>query len=113
MKATPPAGKYRTTVMVYDVTYTVNTMSESVPSYTELHCRRKCEIVPTSGREFVAAMAVVPELSVMLKFRSDPKTRAITPKMRVVSGNRTWNIAAAYDESTTRQEVVLWCTEVY
>lgn len=109
---TPGAGTYRVPVKVWKPTRSQNSYNETVPAYTELYCKRKARISPSSGREFVAAQAVQPELSCIIAMRSDSVTRAITPDMRITRDGRTFNIGAVYDEHTLNKEVKIWATEI-
>jgi SPP1 family predicted phage head-tail adaptor len=108
---TPPAGQYRVPVKVWSPTRSLNSYNESVPAYTTIFCTRLASILPSSGREYVAAQAVQPEVSCVIKLRSDSTTRRITPDMRITRGNRTFNIGAVYDEHDLSKQVVIWAME--
>lgn len=105
------AGKYRTRVVVEQPTNVVGDYNDPQVTWAT-YIARWSELDTGSGREFVRAQQVIPELTAVVRMRSDTETRAITPRMRIKYGSRYLNIAAAYEESEMRQEVVLWATEV-
>lgn len=105
------AGQYRTRVVIESPTRTQNDIGEPVETWTT-YATRWAKLEPSAGREFVAAMQVVPELRGIIKLRSDSLTRAITPAMRLTYGDRTFDIEAVYDETESRREVVIWFREL-
>lgn len=105
------AGRFRTRVTIKEPTRTTNDAGESIVTFDTTHCVRWAEIETGGGREFMAANAVHGSLSAVLRMRSDSDTRQITPDMRIELSNRTWNIAAVYDKSEERKEIVIWATE--
>jgi SPP1 family predicted phage head-tail adaptor len=104
------AAKYKTRVVIQSPVETVNSIHEVAISWLD-YVSRWAMVSPTSGREFQAAMQVVPILQSIVRMRSDSQTRAITPRMRITIDSRVLNIAAVYDETNERREVVLWCVE--
>jgi SPP1 family predicted phage head-tail adaptor len=104
------AGKYKTRVVIQTAVETVNAIHEVAISWIDSESRW-AQIAPTSGREFQAAMQVIPIIQSIVRVRSDNLTRAMTSKSRIKIGERILNIAAIYDETNERREVVLWCVE--
>lgn len=105
------AASYKTRVTVQQPTETVNDAHEVELTWGE-YAKRWARLAPTSGIEFQAAMQQIPMLQVLMRMRSDNATRAITPRMRIVVGTRVLNIAAVFDESNERREIVVMCVEV-
>jgi SPP1 family predicted phage head-tail adaptor len=60
-----------------------------------------------SGREFIAAKTMQPELDSMLELPFDSVTSQITPRDRVLMNGRILNVAAAYDPTNNREKIVL------
>lgn len=110
------AGQYRTRCTVYSPTRTANDYNEPVVTYTNRYCQFKGKVVPSSGREFLAAQQVNAQVSAIIRTYRDSKTRDITTDMRIGiadgASERVVNIAAVYDEQDANREMVLWCTEV-
>ncbi len=104
------AAKYKTRLVVQKATETANDVHEIEYSWSR-YCDRWAMVAPSSGREFQAALQTVPMLQAIVRMRSDETTRAITPKHRLKIGERILNIAAVYDETNERREMVLWCVE--
>lgn len=64
------------------------------------------EIVPMSGREFVAAQAVQAGVTTRITIRWRPN---IGPAMRVVHGADLYNIKAVLPDPTLRRHLTLMC----
>ena len=105
------AGKYNKRISIKRVARTANAYNEQVPDYDTEYIKRWAYVVPQSGREFMAAQAVHTQLSLIIRVRSDSKTRAITTDMVVELGNKTLNIGSIFDEQEARKEVVIYCIE--
>lgn len=105
------AASYKTRVTVQQPTETVNTAHE-VELAWEDYATRWARLAPSSGTEFQGAMQQIPMLQVLMRMRSDNATRAITPRMRIMVGSRVLNIAAVFDETNERREIVVMCVEV-
>ena len=104
------ASDYKTRLTIQQATESTNDVHE-VELTWGTYAKRWAKLAPSSGMEFHAALQTVPMLQAIVRMRSDELTRAITPKMRLLVGTRTLNIAAIYDETNERREVVLWCVE--
>jgi SPP1 family predicted phage head-tail adaptor len=105
------AGKYRTRVVIEQPTNVVGDYNDPQLSWAT-YITRWSELDTGSGREFVRAQQVIPELTAVVRMRSDTGTRAITPRMRIRYGSRYLQIAGVSDDGELRQEVVIWTTEV-
>ena len=88
-----------------------NSVSEVLPVYTTTY-PRWASIQPTSGREFMAAMQVLPTLNSIVVMQWDSKTSQISARDRIVIKDRTLNIAAVFNEGEDNHFIVLWCVEV-
>lgn len=118
------AGRYR-----HDVTIQrLKTAAELTPddgghidqnasaSWTKYESRR-CAIKDVGGREVKIAGQVFADCSHIVEMRFDPKTRAITPDMRLkwvdCGTTRILNIASVTDgpESGRRRSVMIACNE--
>lgn len=73
---------------------------------------RWASVAPSNGREYQNAMAIIADLAAIVRLRYDTLTAAITPRMRIVRGNRLWNIASVANDGEQNREMVLYCTEV-
>ena len=104
------AGKYRTLATVEEPIETVNAMHEVAITW-QTHSIRWLEEQPTNGREYQTAMTTIPSLRGIYRTRSDSVSRAITPRMRIIIGDRVLGIDSAFDEGGERREVVIWCIE--
>jgi SPP1 family predicted phage head-tail adaptor len=66
------------------------------------------EIVPLSGREFVAAQAVQAGVTTRITIRWQD---GIAPSMRVVHDGMTYNIKAVLPDPTLRRHITLMCEQ--
>lgn len=106
------AGKRTAFVLIEQAgNATANAVGEVLPEFTPL-CRRWAEVAFTSGREFQAAMQIVPMLNGILKLPYDAKTATITSRDRVKISGRIVNISSVFNENEAREKIVLWCVEV-
>lgn len=113
MAISTPASKYGTRVTIKKPTRVKNGANEDVPTYRDAYCPPLwASLVPSSAREFIAANQVNGMIAAIVRVRSNPVTRAITSDMRMEIRGRVLNIGGVFDESDSRREVVLWCTEV-
>lgn len=105
------AGKYRTRVTIQQPTDVVGTIGDPQITWTK-YADRWAAIDATNGREYQQAMTIVADLAAIVRLRYDTSTRDVTPRMRIVKGNRVWNIASATNSGEDNKEIVLYCTEV-
>lgn len=105
------AGQRNTFVVVEQATNAApNDHYEVLPDFSFL-CDRFAEAVPTTGREFQAAMATQPLLNSILKLPYDSITATITPRDRVKIGERILNIASVFNEGENNEKIVVWTME--
>lgn len=96
---------------------TVQNVAESKDSYGQpietwsTYAIRYADVMPTSGREYVAAQQRYAEEITLLRVRYDSLTKDITPKMRVVYGSRTLNIESAINEQELNKHIQMLCRE--
>jgi len=96
---------------------TIQSVTESKDSYGQpieawsTYAIRYADVVPTSGREYVAAQQRYAEEITLLRIRYDSTTKDITPKMRVKYGTRTLNIESAINEQELNKHIQILCRE--
>ena len=83
---------------------------EVTPVYTNT-TTRWVEMVSTAGREFLAAMQVMPMVTAIVKMRYDAFTKTITSRDRLTIGSRILNIASIANENENNETLVFWCVE--
>lgn len=75
-------------------------------TWTPVHQSVPAEIVPISGREFMAAQSVQSQVSVRITMRYQP---GIQPSMRLRNGTDHYNIQAVLPDPTLRRYLTLMC----
>ena len=100
----PMAPRLRHRVTIEQVTETRDADGGVVTAWAALHSKVPAEIVPLSGREFVAAQAAQAGITARLTIRY---VTGITPKMRVVHGADIYNIEAVLPDPTLRRHLTL------
>ena len=75
--------------------------------WTPLHASVPADIVPLSGREFVAAQATQSQVTTRITIRYLP---GITPAMRLRHGTDAYNIEAVLPDPTLRRHLTLMCS---
>lgn len=88
-----------------------NSMGEVIPVYLTSYTRFASASL-TSGREFIAAMSVQPMLNAIIKLPYDSKTAKISPRDRIVDGDKVYNISEVSNEGLANEKIVLWCVGV-
>lgn len=68
--------------------------------------RVPAEVVPLSGREFIASGAAQAELSARMTIRYDA---GVLPNMRVVHEGRMYDLKAVLPDPTNRRHLTLMC----
>ena len=91
-------------VTIEQVTETRDADGGVVTAWATLHSKVPAEIVPLSGREFVAAQAAQAGITARMTIRY---VAGITPKMRVVHGPDIYNIEAVLPDPTLRRHLTL------
>ena len=100
----PMAPRLRHRVTIEQVTESRDADGGVVTAWATLHSKVPAEIVPLSGREFVAAQAAQAGITARLTIRY---MAGITPKMRVVHGADIYNIEAVLPDPTLRRHLTL------
>lgn len=98
------AQRLRHRVTIEQVTETRDTWGGVDTTWSTLHASVPAEIVPLSGREFVAAQAAQAGVTARMTIRYVP---GITTKMRVVHGSDIYNIEAVLPDPTLRRHLTL------
>lgn len=75
--------------------------------WTPVHQGVPADIVPLSGREFVAAQATQNQVTARITIRYQP---GIVPAMRLRHGTDTYNIEAVLPDPTLRRHLTLMCS---
>ena len=96
--------RLRHRVTIEQVTETRDADGGVVTAWATLHSKVPAEIVPLSGREFVAAQAAQAGITARMTIRY---VAGITPKMRVVHGADIYNIEAVLPDPTLRRHLTL------
>ena len=96
--------RLRHRVTIEQVTETRDADGGVVTAWAALHSAVPAEIVPVSGREFVAAQAAQAGVTARMTIRY---VSGITPKMRVVHGSDIYNIEAVLPDPTLRRHLTL------
>jgi SPP1 family predicted phage head-tail adaptor len=102
------AGGLRHRIVIQEATETQNSFNEAVPVWSTF-AERYASLVPQSGREFIAASQIVPELQALITLRW---VNGVTPKMRVQMGTRVFDILAVLDLEGRNREMQLACREL-
>lgn len=98
------AQRLRHRVTIEQVTETRDADGGVVTTWAALHSKVPAEIVPLSGREFIAAQAAQAGVNARMTIRY---VDGITPKMRVVHGPDIYNIEAVLPDPTLRRHLTL------
>ena len=96
--------RLRHRVTIEQVTETRDADGGVVTAWSALHSKVPAEIVPLSGREFVAAQAAQAGVTARMTIRY---VTGITPKMRVVHGSDIYNIEAVLPDPKLRRHLTL------
>lgn len=102
------AGQLRHRLVIQQATETRDNFGQAQPSWTTF-AERYAEVLPQSGREFLAARTLTPELTHLVRLRG---VAGITPKMRVLLGTRVLDILAAVPVEERPRELLLTCREL-
>jgi SPP1 family predicted phage head-tail adaptor len=105
------AGAYNTRVRIEQPADATDDIGGPDLTWTK-YADRWASVAPSNGREYQQALAVVVDLAAVLRLRYDSLTRSITPRMRIVKGDRLWHIASVANDGERNKEMVLYCTEV-
>lgn len=75
--------------------------------WTPVHASVPADIVPLSGREFIAAQSTQSLVTTRITIRYQP---GILPAMRLVHGTDTYNIEAVLPDPSLRRHLTLMCS---
>jgi len=104
----PPAGTLRHRIVIERGTELQNTFGEPITTWSTF-AERYAAILPQSGREFIGAQQVVPELTHLVRLRH---VAGLTSKMRIRFGSRLFDILAPLDDEERGIELTLACKEL-
>jgi SPP1 family predicted phage head-tail adaptor len=110
------AGKLRHVVDIQVPTEALDTYGQEDTAFTVLHSQVRAEIVPLSGREYIAARQVAADITTRITIRHYP---GVTPKCRVVRVTEdtppiteVYDITAVLpDPKSGRQYLTLMCMQ--
>ena len=102
------AGRLRERIVIERPTAGNPTASGERPDTWSTFATRWAEVVPSGGREFVAAQQVRAEMSHLLRLRY---LSGVTTAMRVKLGNRYLYIVAVENVFEREREIRLTCAE--
>jgi SPP1 family predicted phage head-tail adaptor len=89
---------------------TASSTGEVLPVWSQLGGVYFAEIITTGGREFTAAMQVVPLLNAIVKLPYDSVTSTLTQRDRIAFDGKSYNIDAIFNENTNNEKIVCWTT---
>lgn len=101
------AGRLRHRVTIEQVTETRDEFGGVETSWAALHSAVPAEIVPLSGREFIAAQSAQAGVTARITVRF---MAGLTPKMRIKHGSDIYNIEAVLPDPTLRRHLTLMCS---
>lgn len=104
----PAAGTLRHRIVIERGTEVQNAFGEPITTWATF-AERYAAILPQSGREFIGAQQVVPELTHLVRLRY---VAGVTSKMRIRFGSRVFDILAPLDEEARGVEVTFACREL-
>lgn len=103
------ANRLRHRVRIESLTVSRDAFGAVVETWSTLHDSVPAEIVPLSGREFLAAQAVQNAVTARIVMRHVP---GLSADMRVLHDGRTYNIVAVLPDPTGRRHLTLMCEEL-
>lgn len=108
------AGRYRHRITIERNTPTTSAAGQRKASWSTF-ATRWAEVIPAGGSETEETDSHQLRASVThrIRLRSDSKTRAIVPEMRVVWGSRVLHVKRAWQVDGRRIEVELECQEEF
>jgi SPP1 family predicted phage head-tail adaptor len=101
-------GELRHRVVLQQKTVTEDALKQQSETWVDV-TTVWAAIEPLSGREYFAAKQVNAEVSVRITIRY---RKGVTPDMRVVFGNRTFEVLSVIDPKERRESLILMCREV-
>ena len=101
--------RLRHRVRIESLTVSRDGFGGAIERWQVLHDRIPAEVVPLSGREFMAAQAVQNAVTARIVIRHVP---GLAADMRVLHDERAYNIIAVLPDPTGRRHLTLMCEEV-
>lgn len=102
------SGKLRHKILIEKVTETINDAGEVTENWVEF-ANIWAQIMPLVGREYWSSRQIESEVTGKIRIRYLP---GITPKMRINSNNKIYNIEAVINVEERNIETVLLVSEV-
>ena len=99
--------RLRHRVRIELLTVTRDELGGVIEAWAPLHDSVPAEIVPLSGREFLAAQATQASITARITVRYLP---GLTALMRVVHGATVYNVEAVLPDPTLRRHLTLMCS---
>ena len=107
----PRAGQYRTLATFEEDIGADNAVSgQHEEAWQPLASDVWCDLMPLSGREFVAAQQLVTNITHRLRVRYNP-TLTFHPRLRLKVGERVLHISHVLDVEERHVELEMLCTE--
>ena len=103
------AGKLVNRVEVQKLSASVNAagqLDETTSSNWVTIANRWCELLTRRSREFFRGVEVAADVTHQVTMRSDPESRAFTPKQRLKMGSRLFSISSPPLDVDEQQEMV-------
>lgn len=100
------AARLRHRVTLQAITTTRDSDGAVIETWEDVAASLPAEIVPLSGREFVAAQAVQAGVTTRITIRERADVAA---KMRIMHGGLAYNIRAVLPDPTLRRHITLMC----
>ncbi len=106
------AGDLRHRIRVQEKRETKNSVGETVTEWKDVICCR-ASIMPISGRENFSSEQFGSETTTKITVRWSKKHDSVTPKHRIVAGDRIYNIEGIVPDATGRINVRYLCSRAY
>ncbi len=101
--------RLRHRITIEQLTVTRDAIGGVMETWSALHQNVPAEIVPLSGREFIAAQSTQSSVSLRITVRY---LAGLTPLMRVVHGSNVYNVEAVLPDPSMRRHMTLMCSTV-
>ena len=109
MNRVPMAARLRHRITIEQLTVTRDAIGGVIETWSALHQNVPADIVPLSGREFMAAQSTQSSVTVRVTVRY---LDGLTPLMRVVHGSDVYNVEAVLPDPSLRRHLTLMCSSV-
>lgn len=105
MKMIAPRLRHRVDIQNFATTQDSNT-GAVVDAWTDFDTDVPAEIMPMSGREFLAAQSIQAGVNTKIVIRYQD---GVLPRMRVVHGSTIYNIQAVLPDPSLKRHLTLMC----